>query len=45
MDFKQQKADYFRHYQNITWSSLPTTPGGLTTDFYNNVYWGAYQEL
>jgi TonB-linked SusC/RagA family outer membrane protein len=44
VDYKEQKQAYFRHYQNITWNwTAPTTPGGLTADFYNNVYFSAYQ--
>jgi TonB-linked SusC/RagA family outer membrane protein len=44
VDYKEQKQAYFRHDQNITWNwTAPTTPGGLTADFYNNVYWSAYQ--
>lgn len=44
VDYKEQKEAYFRHNQNITWNwTAPTTPTGLTADFYNNVYWSAYQ--
>ena len=44
VDYKEQKQAYFRHDQNITWNwTAPTTPTGLTADFYNNVYFSAYQ--
>src|ERR1700761_138962 len=46
VDYKEQKAAYFRHQQNITWNWLdvtrPTT-GGLVAAFYNNTYFAAYQ--
>lgn len=46
VDYKEQKAAYFRHQQNITWNWLDVTRptnGGLVAAFYNNTYFAAYQ--
>ena len=43
VDIKEQRQEYFRNRQNITWNMNDPLSGNLTPAYWNNPYWDRYE--
>jgi TonB-linked SusC/RagA family outer membrane protein len=43
VDIKEQKQEYFRNRENITWNMNDALGGNLTPAYWNNPYWDRYE--
>ncbi|MDX6182147.1 SusC/RagA family TonB-linked outer membrane protein [Flavobacterium sp. Fl-77] len=43
VDIKEQKQEYFRNRENITWNMNDPLSGNLTPAYWNNPYWDRYE--
>ncbi|OCB76618.1 SusC/RagA family TonB-linked outer membrane protein [Flavobacterium crassostreae] len=43
VDIKEQKQEYFRNHENITWNMTDPTSGNLSPQYWNNPYWDRYE--
>ncbi|NDP23080.1 MAG: SusC/RagA family TonB-linked outer membrane protein [Paludibacter sp.] len=45
VDIKEQKQEYFRNRENITWNMNNPSGGDLTPSYWNNPYWDRYENF
>jgi TonB-linked SusC/RagA family outer membrane protein len=43
VDIKEQRQEYFRNHENITWNMNNPTGGDLKPAYWNNPYWDRYE--